>query len=278
LSNEVGARELLQKCRPGAREAERIVVIVAHPDDEVIGVGARLCTWRDVRLVYATNGAPRDMRDAYRVGLSSREAYATLRRAERERALRIAGVDPARVHELGFSDQETARELVDCAARVAVLLRGTRPRVVITHPYEGGHPDHDACAFAVSAAVAMLARDGVPAPTRLEMSSYHVAPNGISTGTFLPSETALTDDARLPLELRDRKRAMFACFGSQRQTLRYFDCAIEPLRIAPRYRFGTPPHDGVLFYENFDWGITGHEWRALARGAAHALGLSGQMA
>ena len=62
---------------------------------------------------------------------------------------------------------EVARE--QALARVLrPLLAGTR--VVVTHAYEGGHPDHDAVAFAVHAAVAevlgaadALGDDDIPA-------------------------------------------------------------------------------------------------------------------
>jgi N-acetylglucosamine malate deacetylase 2 len=45
-----------------------VAVVVAHPDDETIGCGAILRRLPLVRLVHVTDGAPRDMIDAVRLG------------------------------------------------------------------------------------------------------------------------------------------------------------------------------------------------------------------
>jgi hypothetical protein len=47
--------------------------------------------------------------------------------------------------------------------------------------------------------------------------------------------------------------------------LSQFTTDVERFRTAPAYDFTVPPHDGRLHYENFDWGVTGHEWRRNAR-------------
>lgn len=277
MSSAATALERLRASRTSGSAPRRIVIIAAHPDDEVIGVGARLCCWRDAHVVCVTDGAPRDMRDVLAANVRTCAEYAVLRRAERSRALAIAGFDLSHVYELGFRDQDTSRELVSLTGAVTALLRALRPDVIVTHPYEGGHPDHDSTAFAVRASVRLFARDAGAAVPIVEMTSYHAGPHGICTGCFLPASDSAVDDEPLTPALRERKRAMLACFASQRSTLQYFDCVAEPLRVAPAYRFGTPPHDGTLFYENFDWGISGHDWRAEARSAARSLGLERQL-
>ncbi|HVX42025.1 MAG TPA: PIG-L family deacetylase [Gemmatimonadaceae bacterium] len=272
MTSASSALDILRQCRAGAKASCRILVVVAHPDDEVIGVGARLHDWSDVHITCTTDGAPLDMRDAVAARAPTRGAYAALRRAERARALALAGVPAWRVHDLGFVDQQSSRELVALTALLVAVVRALRPSIIITHAYEGGHPDHDAAAFAVAAASAVLARELAP-PALLELASYHAGAHGIRTGAFLPAPVPL-DDAPLAPPLRDHKRSLLACFGSQRQTLQYFDCGAEPLRLAPSYLFGAPPHDGALFYEHFDWGMRGHEWRAMARSAARDLGVA----
>jgi hypothetical protein len=69
---------------------------------------------------------------------------------------------------------------------------------------------------------------------------------------------------------------MLDCHASQRKVLRQFRCDMEPIRVAPRYDFEVPPHEGRLFYEHFDWWVHGAEWRARAREATRALGLTKQ--
>ena len=45
-----------------------------------------------------------------------------------------------------------------------------QPDVVLTHPYEGGHSDHDSTAFAVHLAAGILRRDGRPALARADLA------------------------------------------------------------------------------------------------------------
>ncbi|HEU4628136.1 MAG TPA: PIG-L family deacetylase [Gemmatimonadaceae bacterium] len=262
------------------RPGPRTLVVCAHPDDETIGAGARLGALCDVTLVHVTDGAPTDLRDAHALGIADRETYARARRRERAAALVLAGVDARRVLDLGVVDQEASRALAPLARRLETLLARLRPEVVLTHPYEGGHPDHDATAFAVHAAVGRLAAGGGVAPVVLEMTSYHARGRELVTGEFLdaPTAAAVRGAARtvaLDAAARDRKRRMLACYATQARVLAPFDVKEERFRIAPAYDFTRPPHDGRLWYEWFGWGgLTGARWRALAADALRALGLA----
>jgi LmbE family N-acetylglucosaminyl deacetylase len=124
-----------------------VAVVVAHPDDEVIAAGARLPLLCNVSIVHVTDGAPRAMQDARAAGHATRDAYARARRGEAEAALALAGIPPRRLFALGIADQEASFRLAGLARRLARLLRERTMGVVLTHAYEGGHPDHDATAL-----------------------------------------------------------------------------------------------------------------------------------
>jgi hypothetical protein len=47
--------------------------------------------------------------------------------------------------------------------------------------------------------------------------------------------------------------------------LQAFTVEVERFRAAPDYDFTQAPHSGALFYENFNWGMTGARWRELTR-------------
>ncbi len=134
----------------------RAMVLVAHPDDESIAFGAHLGSMTGAVVVHTTDGAPLDLRFARELGFEDAASYARARRAELQAALQIAGVDDTAAICLGYSDQEAAFHLVDLTNRLAALFAEHAIEVVFTHAYEGGHPDHDATAFAAHAAAARL--------------------------------------------------------------------------------------------------------------------------
>ena len=93
----------------------------------------------------------------------------------------------------------------------------------------------------------------------------------MATGEFLPRNGIEETTVVLNEEEQRRKQRMFDRFVSQREMLRHFGVTQERFRIAPSYDFTAPPHEGQLFYERFDWGMTGPRWRDLAR---EALGIA----
>lgn len=267
-------RTWLQALRDEARPLCRTAVIVAHPDDEVVGLGAQLPRLTNGIFIEVTDGGPRDGRDASAHGFRSVAEYAATRRGELQRALSAAGLANARLLELACPDQEAAYRLVSLTLGLRDVLRDERPELVVTHPYEGGHPDHDAAAFAVHAACALLAH---AAPAVIEASSYHNSPIGIETGCFIPADGIEAVTIELTPEQRELKQRLMNCFTTQRSTLQYFSVDVECFRPAPRYDFTNPPHPGQLFYESFDWGVSGKRFRELASAALQELGLEGHL-
>ena len=248
-------------------------MVVAHPDDETIGAGTTLPLFRRLLLVHATDGAPRNGEDAQAAGFSTGADYAAARRRELDAALAAGGVDSERAG-LGAADQGASLRMAELARALAALFERHGTRAVLTHPYEGGHPDHDAVAFCVSAAASLLARDGGEAPAVAEMAFYHAGPgDGWAVGRFLPNGGPPTVVAPTGAE-RARKRAMLDAFATQAATLVRFPVGDEAFRPAPSYDFAAPPHAGTLLYERFPWGMDGALWRRLAAEARRELALA----
>jgi N-acetylglucosamine malate deacetylase 2 len=264
-----------------------VLLLAAHPDDEMLGAGGQFPAMRRLSLVHLTDGAP-SHREAWRRGCRSRRAYARTRRREAIAAA-SCGNSPFEHFDLGCRDLRAALEMARPTSRLARIIRERVPDLVLTHPYEGGHPDHDAAAF-VALWACRLAGD-VPL---WEMASYHAASahregaaaatgriGGIPvvSGRFLdaPDGSAPPIAVRLSGTAYAAKRLMIDCFGSQRRELEELgaDLSTERFRPAPAYDFNRPPHDGALLYEMQAWArIEGARWRSLAAQAAAVLAAS----
>ncbi len=251
------------------------LIVAAHPDDEVLGAGSLLGRLGGGLIVHVTDGAPRDPVDALAAGCRTRAQYAERRRQELVAALRLAGLTPEVTRQLGLVDREASFHLVELSRALAGLLVELGPALVLTHPYEGGHPDHDSAALGVQAACALLRRDGRPSPAVVEFTSYHGLEGTMRTGEFLPAEPAPPcEELHLDEEQRAQKQRMLECFTSRRRLLEAFPVSAECYRLSPGYDFCMPPHPGVLLYERFSWGMTGRLWRCLAADALMELRLA----
>lgn len=249
-------------------DGRAMAVVVAHPDDETIALGAQLRRMHGVTIVHATDGAPRDGEDALRHGLSDRDAYKAVRRRELETAAALAGIGPEALVSLDVVDQEAALDLAGSARRLAALFAERRIELVLTHAFEGGHPDHDAVTFAVHAA-----RSIHPGPFVVEMPFYRAGPDGWITQAFITHARTPELGLWLDDEARTFKSNMMAAHVTQAATLAGFTPAVERFRRAPAYDFASLPNGGDLLYERYGWGMTGARWRNLVRHAQSELGV-----
>jgi LmbE family N-acetylglucosaminyl deacetylase len=251
--------------------AMRCSVIVAHPADEVVGAGCLISKLVDVTILHITDGAPCDMRDAEAAGFKQRADYAEARREECLAALAIAHVPEDRVVEFSVTDQCAAQCLARLTRKVTTFLQESAADIVVTHPYEGGHPDHDATAFATHAALRLMRESGLRPPTVFEMALHPSTDGMAKLPEFLPGSERETTTLVLDERARKLKERMFACFETQRQSLEVSPVGPEKFRQPTEYDFSAPPQDGKLHYENFDWALRRDEWQSLAIKALDTL-------
>src|SRR5215470_9416045 len=141
-------------------QTPRLMAVLAHPDDECLGMGGTLAKYAsegvDVFLLTATRGNSgrylgRRPDDCRHPGPS---ALAKIREAELRAAATALGV--REVSLLGYGDQHldsaNPREVV---ARIVQHLRRVQPEVVVTFGPDGayGHPDHVAISQFTTAAI-----------------------------------------------------------------------------------------------------------------------------
>ena len=247
----------------------------AHPDDETIGCGAQLARWAGATLVLVTDGAPVNLKDAHALGFATAAEYAAVRRRELGHALVISGVPADAPLTLDIPDQQVAHRLVELTHRLIEIVETRNLSVLITHAYEGGHPDHDATAFAVHAAARLLEARGRSVLV-LEMPFYQASDGDMARQRFAPAADIPEITVRLSPEEQALKRRMMAAYRTQAAILGPFEVKAEHFRVAPRYDFTGLPNRGRLLYEQQDWGLTGAEWIVLAGAALADLGLAGE--
>ena len=252
------------------------MVVVAHADDETIALGARMSRLMQACFVHVTDGAPRNERDSRAHGFATLADYRAARREELKSMFRAAGIGPAGYACLEVPDQEASFHLAEISRELMRRMTRWEPKVVFTHPYEGGHPDHDACAFAVHHAVAACERQSRTVPMILESPFYHAGRGEFTSGRFLEAGSSDEVVYQLSPEEREQKHKLIACFTSQQETLRGFHDATERYRIAPAYDFTKAPHPGKLLYENYPWGMTAGRFVELAKAAEEDLAQEGK--
>jgi LmbE family N-acetylglucosaminyl deacetylase len=138
----------------------RLLAILAHPDDESLGVGGTLAYYAargvETHVLTATRGERGRFFDN-----RARPADAEVGRV-REQELRAAARALA-VREVTLLDYHDgaldAADPADAVARIVAQLRRIRPEVVITFSQDGayGHPDHIAISQLTNAAVVAAA-------------------------------------------------------------------------------------------------------------------------
>lgn len=242
--------------------ADRVLLVVAHPDDEVIGVGAALPRLDGLHVLHVTDGAPRDGADARRRGHPTPEAYAAVRAAELDAALTLAGVPRTHRHALLWPDQGVAARMGELAALIGGMLDRLGTAVVLTHAYEGGHPDHDATALAVGAAVRTRGVAVVTMPYYRLGPGDEVLAQSPTPGPGAPAVAIVLSPAE-----RAFKARLYAAHASQAATLAAIPIGRECFRLAPDDDPLVPPNGGRLLYERWGLGMTGGRFAELARAA-----------
>lgn len=215
----------------------------------------------DSHFVHVTDGAPRNEQDSRAHGFQHLDDYRDARTQEFRAMLETAGIGNATYECLGVPDQEASLGLAELTRRIGRMIEQWGPEVIFTHPYEGGHPDHDACAFAVHHAVG--------GATPIVEAPFYNARNR-TTGGFLQSRGEEVVYQLTPEELT-RKKALLDCFTTQRETLRGFAATEERFRVAPQYDFSALPHDPPVLYDGYPWGMTSARFCELAREAEREL-------
>jgi N-acetylglucosamine malate deacetylase 2 len=125
----------------------RVLLFVAHPDDETIGCSALLQRASEALVVFAVDGAPPHY--GFESKFGSLRNYSETRFREASRALgliphcsllRLSAPDGT-----WFVDQHLFLNLPEAFRSLLPIASEFAPDLLVSHAFEGGHIDHDAC-------------------------------------------------------------------------------------------------------------------------------------
>lgn len=144
-------------------EPLKLMCILAHPDDESLGLGPTLARYGnegiETYVICATRGEKGWTGDP--ADYPGPQALGEIREAEIRAAAQILGI--RELHFLDYIDGELAQaDTVEATAKIVAHIRQVRPQVVITFDPMGnyGHPDHIAiCQLTTAATVSAAFAD-----------------------------------------------------------------------------------------------------------------------
>ena len=225
--------------------AARILALVPHSDDEIVGAAAAIERARaqgsKVFAAYLTDGVPaRELLWPWARG--NRETRAQARWAEALAVAATLGVQP--VLQQTLATRMLRDDLGPTRARLIAALAEHQIDMLWVPAYEGGHQDHDA-----ANCLASTLREAVAV---WEFAEYHHHEGRIGLNRFIsPAANELT--LSLTKVEQQRKRELLAMYPSERGNLSYVGTQAEQFRPLASYDYCVPAHAGKTFYQRFQW-------------------------
>jgi LmbE family N-acetylglucosaminyl deacetylase len=241
---------------------QRILVLIPHPDDEV--VGAALAIRRAVKngsSVFGldlTHGCP-PRETLWPWARMTHDARVATRRREAAAAARELGI--SRFADDGLAARRLRHALPAAYARLRAAAAAHAIDTLWVPAYEGAHPDHD-CANALAFALTQE-RERAGAP----LAAWEFAEYSNAGGKRRANDFAEPRGGETAIALDDDhegrwKSQMLAIYRSEAFNLGNVSARSksggmtpfhESFRPLPRHDYARPPHAGRLFYERFHW-------------------------
>ena len=225
-----------------------ILLLVPHPDDEVVGccaaIGRARAKGATIHTLYLTHGCI-DRDSLWPWDRRRSEAFMGRRRNEASRVAKELGVACA-----GWSGRPARhlwRELIGAHREVATAIEDHAIDQIWAPAYEGGNPDHDAANALASVFALQLASLSV-----LEFAEYNFAGGTVRSQAFANpggEEEVLT---LTPAEQAFKRRCL-ALYASERGNLRAIGAERECFRPIAAHDYAAAPHEGVLWYARHQW-------------------------
>jgi LmbE family N-acetylglucosaminyl deacetylase len=232
----------------------RILVLIPHPDDEVVGAAIAIrravAGGAQVFGLDLTHGCPpREAQWPWNRG-ESYDLRIDRRRREATAAARALGM--TRIGDDGLPARRLRHILPVAYSRAFAAAEAHAIDTVWVPAYEGAHADHDA-ANAIACAL-VRARPGIAAWEFAEYTNAGGAPRANTFSIARGGETSIVAEDE---DEANWKARVLGLYRSEAFNLRNVGARDAPLsecfRPLPRHDYARPPHPGRLFYERFHW-------------------------
>ena len=224
--------------QPPAEHVERVLCVLAHPDDVEFGTAGTIARWTaagtKVSYCIVTDG------DAGGFDETPREQMPVLRRAEQTAAAAVVGVTDVRF--LGYPDGRLEPTL-DLRRDISRVIRQVRPQRVVTSSPErvwerigASHPDHMTVGESTLRAVYPDARNPFAFPELLEeegLEAWTVSEVWLSASPRADHAVDVTD-------VIDRKLAALRCHVTQVSHNPGLEKFVTSWMARTAHRFGLP--------------------------------------
>lgn len=224
---------------------QRILLLVPHPDDEVVACAATIGRARaegaTCFAAYLTTGCVSTSL-VWPWQRKTHDAKIAQRRQEAEAVAQRLGITPVL-----WSERPARflwRFLPQVLEETLQLIEQHQIDQVWVPAYEGGNADHDGL-NAVGAHLSTIV-------SVLEFAEYNWL-NGQCQANRFPYPTPETIAFALAPEERTFKTQLLAHYASERRNLSYVATERETFRTLISYDYSRPPHPGLLWYRRFQW-------------------------
>ena len=224
---------------------KHILVLVPHPDDEVVASAAALgradAEGATLFALYLTHGCIAQ-KTLWPWQRKNYQRYVDRRSLEAKAAAKLLNL-----RSLGIASRPARhlwRDLENVYNEIDKALTLNEIDQIWVPAYEGGNADHDA--------LNALGQLFIKRVSVLEFAEYNFFKAKANAQSF-PYPNGTEQTLFLTNIEQAKKKAALALYSSEKQNLTYVGTERECFRPLASYNYTHPPHPGTLWYARFQW-------------------------